>query len=207
MLIASIEKQSFIDWDNRMVAVVFTQGCNFRCGYCHNPSLVLPHLFTPPVDPKLILQFLASRVRWLDGVVISGGEPTIQKNLKWFLREVKLLGFPVKLDTNGTHPRIIRELMAEKLIDYVALDIKHILDQATYELVTGKISHTLFHNIQKTIHLLTSLPMEFELRTTVQPDLHSKETIEKLTALFGSHNYKLQAYKDSEFTVKNFSAR
>ena len=116
MRIASLQKQSFIDWEGKTAAVIFTKGCNFRCGYCHNPSLVLPHLLdrTPDLSEKEIMGYLLSRKNWLDGVVITGGEPTIQPDLPTFMAAVKEAGFAIKLDTNGTNPDMLNELIKNK---------------------------------------------------------------------------------------------
>ena len=108
----------------KIAAVIFTQGCNFRCPYCHNPELVLPELFENEIPFDEILDFLKFRKEKLEGVVITGGEPTLQSDLKPAIRRIKALGYSVKLDTNGTNPEILKDLIGEKLLDYIAMDIK-----------------------------------------------------------------------------------
>src|SRR5690606_17068862 len=139
------------DWDGKLCAVVFTRGCNFRCGYCHNPSLVLPELFSPidDISESELFSYLNSRRNWLDGVVITGGEPTLHLDLKDFIQKIRQLGFAVKLDTNGTNPRLLQELIQDKLIDLVAMDVKSILNQSEYEKVTMIHNSTLFENVME----------------------------------------------------------
>ena len=129
MRIGAFLKQSLIDWEGRVSAVIFTKGCNFRCGYCHNPYLVLPELLrqTQDIEEHEVLDFLDRRKNWLDGVVISGGEPTLHEDLIPFIQKIKALGLPVKLDTNGSHPEVLEQLIGGKWIDAVAMDIKSAL--------------------------------------------------------------------------------
>jgi pyruvate formate lyase activating enzyme len=134
MKIAGLIKQSYIDYPGKMAAVVFTQGCNFRCGYCHNPSLVLPRLFhhNKLVAVSDVLIHLENRKDWLDGVVITGGEPTIHGDLPDFLRQIKSLGYLVKLDTNGSNPLMLEKVIKENLVDFIAMDIKTLLQEELY---------------------------------------------------------------------------
>ena len=120
--IGGLQKCSLIDYPEKLAAIIFTQGCNFKCPYCHNPELNAAQ--GNPFDKRMILEFLKTRVGKLDGVVITGGEPTLHKNLPDFIAKIKGLGFCVKLDTNGTNPEMLKRLLDEKLIDYVAMDIK-----------------------------------------------------------------------------------
>lgn len=117
MKIGGFIKQSLIDYPGKIAAVVFTQGCNFRCGYCHNPQLVLPELFLeqPELVPLNIISYLKEHKNWLDGVVVTGGEPTIHKDLPLFLKEIKGLGYSIKLDTNGSNPYMLERIVKEKL--------------------------------------------------------------------------------------------
>lgn len=128
MRIGGFTKQSFIDWEGKTTAVIFTKGCNFRCEYCHNPELVYPKLMEQSEDilETEIFDFLSTRKNWLDGVVITGGEPTLQKDLKELIVKIKKMDFAVKLDTNGFFSKILKELLKSNLIDYVAMDIKTI---------------------------------------------------------------------------------
>ena len=117
--IGGLVKQSFVDWDGVLSAVVFTKGCNFRCSYCHNPALVVPALMRerPDVAESEVFDYLARRRGWLDGVVVTGGEPTLHAGLPAFLERVKALGYRVKLDTNGTNPEMLRQLIASGAVD------------------------------------------------------------------------------------------
>ena len=131
MKIGGIQKLSLVDYPGKTCAALFTIGCNMRCGYCHNPELVLPERYTDTIPTDDILTFLATRVGKLEGVTISGGEPTMHEDLPDFIEKVKALGFLIKLDSNGTNPIMLRELFARHLIDYIfaleeSLGIKHI---------------------------------------------------------------------------------
>ena len=127
MLIGGFQKFSFIDYPGKVCAIVFTCGCNFRCSYCHNPELVMPELFKEPIPEGEILSFLENRKGKLDAVTITGGEPTMQRDLLEFVLSVKKLGFLIKLDTNGSDPDVLREAMKE--VDYVAMDVKAPLEK------------------------------------------------------------------------------
>ncbi len=116
MKIGGFQKFSLIDYPGKIAAVIFTQGCNFRCPYCHNPELVLPELFEKEIPFKEIMEFLKFRKEKLDGVVVTGGEPTLQADLSEVIRDIKNLGYSIKLDTNGTNPEVIKELIDEKLL-------------------------------------------------------------------------------------------
>lgn len=205
MKIASLNKQSFIDWEGKTTAVIFTSGCNFRCGYCHNPSLVLPHLIHDAelISEASILNYLHSRQGWLDGLVIGGGEPTIQPDLFDFITAVKELGYPVKLDTNGSNPHVVEQLIDNGLIDYVALDIKALLTRYCYQKVTGIKCADLITNVKRTLTILRSAPIDYQLRTTIVPALHNEYTINKLQLLFSSENYVQQAFRDGETIEKH----
>ena len=129
MKIGGLQKVSLIDYPGMISAIIFSQGCNFRCSYCHNPGLVDPDLFQPCMKEKDVLDFLQTRRGKLDAVAITGGEPTIQNNLMPFIKQIKKMGFAVKLDTNGSKPQVIKALLSEKLLDYIAMDIKAPLEK------------------------------------------------------------------------------
>ena len=202
MKIGSLLKQSFIDWDGKLCAVVFTQGCNFRCGYCHNPSLVLPELFhaSENISEADVLSYLKSRTGWLDGVVITGGEPTVHTDLTAFIRKIKQLGFAIKLDTNGTNPQLLKELITEKLIDYVAMDIKSVLIQSEYEKVTGVFSDKLFQQVLLSVDILRSGIIPYQFRTTILPKIHSAEKIAILEKAFSNYEYNKQSFRN-DYTI------
>ena len=126
MLFGGLQKTTLVDYPGKVAATIFTTGCNFRCPYCHNPELVLPELIKkqPKITEKEILDFLKERQKLLEGICITGGEPAIQPDLIDFVKKVKDLGFLIKIDTNGSCPDVLNNLIEEKLIDYVAMDIK-----------------------------------------------------------------------------------
>jgi len=179
MKIGGFQPLTLSDYPGRVAAIVFTQGCNFRCPFCHNGSL-LP--LDVPADAMLeeatVLETLKSRRTFLDGVVISGGEPTIQPDLVAFIDSIKQLGLLVKLDTNGTHPDVVRDLLAGRLLDYVAMDIK--APPVKYAQLTGV--DTPIERIEETVRLLIAGDTPCEFRTTFVPGLLTTEDLETIRA-------------------------
>ncbi len=171
MKIASLQKTSLIEYPDKLSCIIFTQGCNFRCPYCHNPELVLPEKFLPLIPSKEIFDFLKKRKNYLQGIVITGGEPCIQKGLINFLNEVKQLGYYCKLDTNGTIPEALSFLIEEKLVDYISMDIKAPL--AKYPILTGVNTDT--KKIKESIGILQGSGIDYEFKTTVVFPLLQKE--------------------------------
>ena len=201
MRIGGFLKQSLIDWEGRLVAVVFIKGCNFRCGYCHNPSLVIPRLVecTPDIPSEAVLTYLKARRHWLDGVVVSGGEPTLQPDLVQFLERVQQLGLAVKLDTNGTHPEVLTELFWKKLVNFVALDVKHFFTQDDYARVTPTVTEAQVEAVRQTLALLREHPeVERQLRTTLIPGVHAAELSEALSALFAPQTIRFQTFREGD---------
>ena len=162
-VIGGIQKTSLLDYPDKISAIVFTQGCNFRCGYCHNPQLLKSENGIYDVDA--FFDFLKKRQGKLDGVVVTGGETTLQPDLKLFIQKIKELGFLVKLDTNGTNPQILKELINEKLVDYIAMDIKAPIEK--YQLITNSKIDT--SKIEESIKIIMSSNIDYEFRTTVLP--------------------------------------
>lgn len=162
MNIGGLQKYSFCDYPGKVAAVVFTNGCNFRCPFCHNGSLVGSSELSPPIDENAIHEFLSSRIGKLDGVVVTGGEPTIHNDLARFIGEIKKLGFCVKLDTNGSNPLLLRALLDLQLLDFIAMDVKAPLSK--YELLAGTKVRTdvILDSIEVTAN--SGVPHEF--RTT-----------------------------------------
>ena len=201
MRIGGFLKQSLIDWEGRLVAVVFTKGCNFRCGYCHNPSLVIPRLVecTPDIPSEAVLTYLKARRHWLDGVVVSGGEPTLQPDLVQFLERVQQLGLAVKLDTNGTHPEVLTEQFWKKMVNFVALDVKHFVTQEDYARVTPTVTEAQVEAVRQTLALLREHPeVERQLRTTLIPGVHAAELSEALSALFAPQTIRFQTFREGD---------
>ena len=193
MKIAGFKKQSLIDYPGNISAVVFTQGCNLRCGFCHNPDLVLPEKFGNTISESVILDYLNKRKTLLDAVCITGGEPTLHKDLPNFIEKIKKLGLKVKLDSNGSHPSMLKALIKNKLIDFVAMDIKHLLNYKAYNKTVGySISENIFKEIQESIEIIKSSGIDYEFRTTVVGGLHSISDIKYLQNIFP--NLKIQNF-------------
>ena len=202
MQIGGFVKQSLIDYPGLVAAVVFTQGCNFRCGYCHNPGLVLPLLFekksTYPV--KTILDYLKDRAGWLDGVVVTGGEPTIHNDLPEFLKTLKNIGYRVKLDTNGSHPSMLKHILKEKLADYIAMDIKTVLKEKPYAEITGLsgMDH-IMKDIYTSFGILKNAEIKVEFRTTVIPGVHNDEILASIKSEVGKgYRYIMNEFREGE---------
>jgi pyruvate formate lyase activating enzyme len=185
MLISGIQKFSLLDFPEKTSCIIFTPGCNFRCGYCHNPEFVLPDkiqkLRNTFIPEKNILNFLAQRINLLDGVVISGGEPTLMPDLIPFIYKIKEMGFLVKLDTNGNRPEVIREIIAKKIVDYIAMDIKTSLTE--YQNLVGKFVKP--NNILESIRLLITNDIDYEFRSTLIKEIHSSNTLEVMSDMIG----------------------
>lgn len=186
MNIGGFLKQSFVDYDGMISSVIFTNGCNLNCWYCHNHQLI-PLNNKNRIKLPEIYSFLKSRKNFIDGVVISGGEPTLQPDLEDVIDEIKKMGFKVKLDTNGTNPDILFKLLPK--LDYVAMDIKNSLEN--YHKVTGKID---ISKIEESIDILKNWDKDYEFRTTLCPDITLKdiESIGKI--LKGAKKYVIQHY-------------
>ncbi len=207
MRIGGFLKQSLIDWDGRIVAVVFTKGCNFRCGYCHNPSLVIPRLLetTPDLNADEIFGYLERRRNWLDGVVVTGGEPTLHKDLADFLERIRNLGLEVKLDTNGTHPDVLSELFRKKLVNFVALDVKHFVSRDHYARVTPTVTDAQIEAIRRTLALLREHPeVGHQFRTTLIPGVHAPEVATQLSAMFAPDPIRFQEFRDGDLVRDYF---
>ncbi len=193
MLIGGLQRTTLIDYPGKVATTVFTIGCNFNCPFCHNSELVdLQKIkLQPIIKEKTFFNFLKSRRRLLDGVCITGGEPTIQADLIEFIGKIKQDDFLVKLDTNGSHPEILKKLLRENLIDYIALDVKSSLGK--YSKMAGKQIDV--KNIQQSIDLIKQSKIDYEFRTTIVPNLIDEKEIEKIGKwLSGSKTYTLQQF-------------
>jgi pyruvate formate lyase activating enzyme len=202
MQIKGFEKTSLVDWDGKIVSVIFLPKCNFRCGFCHGASLVLDWQELPDIAIRDIMDFLVSKKGWIDGVCITGGEPTLQKKgLKDLLKIIKNLGFLTKLDTNGTTPDFISQLIKEKLVDYIAVDIKASKDKYK-EAVRVKVD---LDKINKTIKLLLKGKVDYEFRTTVVPGIIDECEIKKIGKwIKGAKRYALQQFRAMDTLDKKF---
>lgn len=189
--IKGLVKTSIIEFPGHIATVVFTGGCNFRCPYCHNADLVLNAADLPSIDATEVLELLAQRRDFVDGLVVSGGEPTLQPGLPDFLRAARELGFTTKLDTNGSRPGVLRHLLAEGLLDYVALDLKTPL--ARYGAVVSLSSSGA---VQESIRLILAADVAHEFRTTVVPGIVALTDIPALAqTIAGAQQYYLQQFR------------
>lgn len=161
--IGGLQKVSLVDYPGHVAATIFTIGCNMRCGYCHNPELVLPEQYLEPIPVSDILDWLKTRQGKLDGVCITGGEPTMHESLVDFCRQLKSMGFLVKLDSNGTHPTMLKQMIDDRLLDFVAMDIKGPLNR--YSEIAARPIDT--EAIQTSVRLLIDSDIQHEFRTTI----------------------------------------
>ena len=199
--IKGLEKTSLIDYPGRVAAVVFVGGCNFRCPFCHNRGLVLAPEKIESIPEEDVLDFLKEREKWLDGVVVSGGEPAIHKDLPGFLEKLKGIGYAVKLDTNGTNPAMLKEVMERGLVDFVAMDIKGPVGK--YEKSSGVKADT--RKIQESIKLIIDSGIEHEFRSTVLPALHTKEDVEEMAKMVkGGSRFCLQQFRPKNTLDSSF---
>ena len=241
MTIGGLQKFSLLDYPGCVSAIIFTQGCNFRCQFCYNPMLVWPHRSAfasaavktmadkkaiadevgkskyalgheagrqkdhPAIKEDDLFDFLASRVGKLDAVVITGGEPCLQPDLPEFTRKIKKLGFLVKLDTNGSYPTTLAKLIKEKLIDYIAMDIKAPAEK--YAEITGQKAG--FDKVKKSVKLIINSGLPYEFRTTVVPGLLAEDDIKEMGKLIkGADKWYLQNFKSNlELVAKELKGR
>ncbi|MFA7319318.1 MAG: anaerobic ribonucleoside-triphosphate reductase activating protein [Parcubacteria group bacterium] len=193
MTLGGYQKLTLIDYPGHIATTVFTVGCSFRCPFCHNPELVNLRLAHNTESEKNFFAFLKSRQGKLDGVCITGGEPTIQPDIIEFIRKIKKLGFAVKLDSNGTRPDVLKKLIDQKLVDYIAMDIKS--DIKNYDKLTG--SKVDKDRIRLSVDLIMHSRVPYEFRTTVVPGLHAEKDFLKIAQwLRGAREYWLQEYRE-----------
>lgn len=196
MEIHGFNKTTLLDYPGHVAATVFTGGCNFRCPFCHNADLVLNPNSQPMVSEEEVLSHLKKRRGILEGVCITGGEPTLQPDLPDFIRKIRALGYLVKLDTNGYRPEVLARLLGEGMLDYVAMDVKASPDN--YQKVSG-CPGLDFTRIEESIALLKECRIPYEFRTTVVQGLHTVQEFDAIGRLLeGSRVYYLQAFRESE---------
>lgn len=194
MRIGGIQKLTLIDYPGKIATTVFTVGCSFRCGFCHNPELVLPEKF-PEMNEmeKEFFELLEKRKGKLEGVCITGGEPTIQPDIIEFIRKIKSLGYFVKLDSNGSNPHVLEKIFKEGLVDFIAMDIKSAPEN--YSKVVGlKVD---IEKIKKSVKMIMESGIDYEFRTTVVPGMHTGgEFLEIAKWIKGAKAYYLQEYRE-----------
>lgn len=188
MLIGGMQKTSLMDYPGKISTIIFTIGCNLRCNYCHNP-----HLFETKnvIAEKEVFGFLEKRKKYLDAVVISGGEPTLQKDLIDFIKKIKTMGFFVKLDTNGTHPEVIENLIRNNLIDYIAMDVK--APVGSYSKIMDCVVDE--KSIKKSIDIVMNSGIDYEFRTTLYPKLNQEDFRRLFESIKGAKRLYLQQYE------------
>lgn len=197
MKIGGLMKTTLLDYPGKVACTVFAVGCNMKCPFCHNSELIDGR--GSLVEEEEVLTFLKKRIGVLDGVCISGGEPTLQKDIKEFIRKIKDMGFLVKLDTNGTNPDILKELVQEGLVDYVAMDIKNSPNKYLETSGNGQLD---FSKIEESIQFLLSGCVDYECRTTVVEELHEVSDFKEIGAwIYGAKAYYLQQFVDSDAVV------
>ena len=195
MLISGLQKLTLLDYPGHVACTVFTGGCNFRCPFCHNASLVIPGRVSEEMTEEGVLEFLKKRQGVLDGVAITGGEPLIHRDMPEFLRKIKALGYKIKLDTNGTSPELLQYIIEEKLADRVAMDIKSAPEE--YAAATG-LEKPDMASIERSKNLLLEGRTDYEFRTTVVKGIHTEESIRGAARwIEGAGEYYLQQFKDS----------
>lgn len=203
MLIGGLQKMSLIDYPGKISATVFLIGCNFRCPYCHNPELVDPSKISGQVQIKesSFFRFLDERKDLLEGICITGGEPTIQPDIIGFIKKIKKKGFLVKLDTNGSNPDVLKKLIKAKSVDYIAMDIK--ADLIGYSKTAGiKVD---LEKIKKSIDLIKKSGLDYEFRITVAPKLIKKRTIDEIGRwLKGVKRFTIQQFRNEKVLDKSF---
>jgi pyruvate formate lyase activating enzyme len=190
--IKGLQKLSAIDYPGKTCAIIFLADCNFRCPYCHNPDLITRPESLPDVPEEEVIGFLRERRKWVDGLCITGGEPTLHRGLPDFIRRVKKEGFLVKLDSNGSNPGMIEQLFKEGLVDYISMDIKAPPDR--YEEVAR--ARVRKEDIQRSVDIIMKSGVEYEFRTTAAPILFGKEDMERIGQwLRGAERFFIQGFR------------
>lgn len=212
MIIGGLQKLTLIDYPGKLASTVFLSGCNLRCPWCYSPELVMPEKIKaqPKISEEYFFDFLDSRAGMIEGVVICGGEPTINRELPYFAKKIKDLGFSVKLDTNGTNPEMIRELFDMGLVDYIAMDFKAPIKKLSgntqnYERATGTKVNT--DKIAKSINIIKNSGVDYEFRTTVVPGIHKKEDVLQMAQdIAGAEKYYLQNFRPEKNIDSSFAS-
>jgi len=201
MKIGGLQKVSLIDYPGKISAIVFTQGCNFRCPYCHNPELVEQKLYQPCLSEKDILKFFSTRQGKLDAVTITGGEPTLQEDLIPFIQKIRKMGFAIKLDSNGSHPDALACLIQDRLLDFIALDVKAPVEK--YESVVK--SPVAIDFIRESIQIVLKAKIPHEFRTTVVASLlTTKDILAIVREIAGAQRYALQRFQPARTLNKKY---
>lgn len=202
--IRNIIPTSLIDWEGMVVSTLYVGGCNFRCPFCYNVDLVINTKQFSEIPEKDILNFLLERKDFIDGICLSGGEPTIYADLSQFLSKIKNYNLKIKLDTNGSNPDRLATIIERELIDFIAMDIKSCLQPEEYKKVSGITDEKIITNIKKSIDIISNSETDYEFRTTVVPVFHDVTTIEGIAReIKGARKYVLQNFITTEKLLDN----
>ncbi len=208
MEIGGLQKLTLIDYPGRLGATVFLVGCNFRCPWCYSAELVLPEKIKlqAKISEKEFFDFLEKRKEFLEGVCITGGEPTLNKDLPDFIERIRSLSFSVKLDTNGSNPEMLESLFNKNLVDYLAMDVKAPLEREKYEIASG--SKADLDKIKKSIKIIKNSKIEYEFRTTLVPGIHTKkEIIQMAKDISPAKRFYLQNFRPEKTIKPEFKKR
>lgn len=198
MNISGFTKLTLIDYPEKVACIVFTQGCNFNCGFCHNSGLIKCNMDSLIKETE-IFDYLEKRKNIIDGVVISGGEPTIQKDLINFMKKVKEKGFLIKLDTNGSNPDVLKEIIDNNLVDYIAMDVKNVFEE--YNPIVN-LKQLNIDNVKESIELIKNSKVNHEFRTTIIKNYHSIDKITRISEYLGKEQkYYLQNFEDNDNVI------
>lgn len=199
MRIGGFQKTSLLDYPGKISSIVFTIGCNFRCPFCYVPQLVLPEKIGEirEIPEERIFSYLDENKNFIEAVVITGGEPTMNEDLPDFIQRIKDMGFLLGLETNGTNSKMLRNLVEKGLVDYVGMDVKTRLDFEKYkEIAGGVLTREMFENVRSSIEILLNSGIDFEFRTTLVREFHSKgDVLEICKTVSGAKRYYLQNFK------------
>lgn len=197
---------TMLDWEGVVASTLFTPGCNFRCPYCQNPDLVLRPGKVETVPLERILGFIKEREGWIDGVCITGGEPCMHQDLPDLCSELQSAGLGVKLDTNGSYPERLKMMIEDKLVDYVAMDVKAPMEPSAYKMSSGYQKDDLLEKIEASIALIRESGLEHEFRTTAVPMIHGPSEIERIAEyLEGEESYIIQYFRPGETIDPRFA--
>jgi pyruvate formate lyase activating enzyme len=196
--IKGVLRTSMLDYPGRLASVIFLSRCNFRCSFCHNPELILEPESLPSIKEEEFFKMLEERKGWVEAVVVSGGEPTLHEGLPEFIKRLKDLGLKVKLDTNGTNPKMLKGLLDENLLDFVAMDIK--TSKEEYGNLTG--NQTCLPLVEESVAMLKQAKVETEFRTTAVPGLFDEKIAGEIAEwLKGAKSFALQQFNSENLMV------
>ncbi len=191
-----LEKNSVIEWPGKIVSVAYVGQCNFRCPYCQNSDLVFRPDEIPTIEGEEVIEHLVSKRKWIDGLMITGGEPTLHSSLLNFCKKVKAENFDLGVETNGTNPEMLEKLIEENLVDYIGMDLKAPLETEKYEKAIGTSVENVIEKIKKCMEILRRSDIDYEYRTTVVPEILELEDLERIAE---------EIEKDEKYYIQQFN--